>query len=579
MRISTSALLLAICLSGAATNTASAGDGKVTLIHTGDFHGHLTPRVNVRLDGTEGRMVGGLARIHALIKQIRARSHNSLLLHTGDTIQGSAEALFTRGQALVDVINDFGVDAFVPGNWDFVYGADRFIELFAGRDSAKPLAPWNVIAANLYYDGEPYAAKTGQRVAPPYLIKNVGGVKVGVLGLTTDRGPQIVGRAVTKGFRFLKNTSEELDAETARQVAELRDVQKVDIVVLMSEMGLANNIRLTEKIPGIDVALSSDMHEETKKAVVSKSGAVLIEEGQDGTMVGELVLHVKDRRVAKWDFKPHRIIDGMPEDPATAARIAEIRKPYLSGPAFVEHVNPFNGAKLKRPLDEVVGETAKPLHRSNFSSDSVPAVIEGSSHDFLTDAFRSVTGAQIASIRGFRFGTHVAVGPIKLEDLYHFVPIGPQIAVGTVSGEQLKNQIENNANGSLAPDVSKWTGGWLWAYSGVTMDFDVYQAAGQRASNILVGAAPWDAKSQYSYASYWFSTDPDALNTIPAKDIKVYKGDDGSPMDATEVVVKYLESLPGHKADTELGRYKLTKPLPKPAFDNPEIQPLRGARE
>jgi 2',3'-cyclic-nucleotide 2'-phosphodiesterase (5'-nucleotidase family) len=108
----------------------------------------------------------------------------------------------------------------------------------------------------------------------------------------------------------------------------------VDAVVMLSEMGLANNIRLAEKIAGIDVVLSSDMHEETKVPVVAKSGTVLLEEGQDGTMVGELKLKVKNHRVAMWDFKFHRIDASLPEDPATAARIAEIRKPFLAGPAF-----------------------------------------------------------------------------------------------------------------------------------------------------------------------------------------------------------------------------------------------------
>lgn len=571
--------LFAIGVLAGMSVSAHAGDGEVVVIHTGDFHGHLTPRVNVRIDGEEGHMLGGLARVHGVIKDIRAKNPNALLLHTGDTVQGSAEALFTQGQALVDVINDFGVDAFTPGNWEFVYGSSRFLELFVGTNGAAPLAPWNTVGANIFYDGEPYADKTGQRVLPPYVIKEVNGVKVGILGLTTDRGPQVVGRAVTKGFRFLKNSNDQLDAEVQKLVTELREQHKVDAVVMLSELGLANNVRLAEKIPGIDVVLSSDMHEETKAPVIAKSGTVLLEEGQDGTMVGELKLQVKDHRVAKWDFKLHRIDASLPEDPATAAKIAEIRKPFLAGPAFKEHVNPFNGTKLKKPIDTVVGETAKPLHRSNYASQEMPAVIEGSSHDFLADAFRSVTGAQVGAIRGFRFGTHVAVGQIKLEDLYHFVPIGPQIAVGKVKGQQLQNQIENTANGSLAPDLQQWTGGWLFGFSGVTADFDAYAAQGQRASNIMVNGQPLDLNADYTYASYWFKTDPEVINVVPAKDIQIFKGKDGEALDGTDVVMMYLDSLPGKKADPQLNRFKLVKPLPKPAFGNEEIQPLRGAAQ
>src|SRR5207344_78413 len=132
--------------------------------------------------------------------EIRAREKNTLLVNTGDTVQGSAEALFTRGQAIVDVLNRFEIDAFNPGNWDYVYGSQRFVETFAAQ---APKANWNAIAANLYYattEAEPqtfFPALGGQRVLPPYLIKQFGELKVAVLGLTTNRGPSSGGKTAT----------------------------------------------------------------------------------------------------------------------------------------------------------------------------------------------------------------------------------------------------------------------------------------------------------------------------------------------------------------------------------------------
>ena len=196
-------LALALFAAGTGVPQAFAGSGQVTVIHTGDFHGHLIPRPNLRSDAQGDSVEGGLARIYTVIKDIRKDDPKALLIHTGDTIQGSAEVLFTRGQAIVDILNTFKVDAFAPGNWEFVYGTQRFLELFADD---QPKAPWNTVAANLHYataaqePDSPYADKAGQRVLPPYVIKYVGDVKVGILGLTTDRGPQVVGRAVTKGF-------------------------------------------------------------------------------------------------------------------------------------------------------------------------------------------------------------------------------------------------------------------------------------------------------------------------------------------------------------------------------------------
>ena len=218
----------------------------------------------------------------------------------------------------------------------------------------------------------------------------------------------------------------------------------------------------------------------------------------------------------------------------------------------------------------------------------------------------------IGAIRGFRYGTHVPTGNIKYEDLFHFMPIGPQIARGKLPGQAIKNQIENAANGSLNPDVSKWTGGWLFNFSGVTMDLDPYATlvgaapfalSNGRAFNIAVNGAPLAFKQAdgvtnqtYTYASYWYSGDPCNINTIAVpgcvvdaatgapSNITILKDVDGSPLDATEVVVNYLQSL-GGPANPVLNRITLKNKttglptaLPAAKFGNKEVQPLRGAQ-
>ena len=282
---------------------APVSAAEITLIHMGDVHGHLVPRPSIRGE-TPAKTEGGLARMYTKISDIRAArsTDKTLLFNTGDTIQGSAEALFTKGQALVDVLNRFAIDAYAPGNWDWVYGVERALELFAGP-AAK--APWNALAANAYYEGEPYANRAGSRVLPPYIIREIDGVKIGILGFTTDRGPQVVGRGVTKGVRFTKG-----DAELKEFVTLLREKEKVALVIMMSELGLSNNIRLAEQTPGVDVILSSDMHEITREPVVTSTGTLIAEVGQDGQVIGsesdgrewtpgelELDLHHIDDRV------------------------------------------------------------------------------------------------------------------------------------------------------------------------------------------------------------------------------------------------------------------------------------------
>lgn len=642
-----------------ADNHKSMGkkSAEITLIHTGDFHGHLIPRPNLRSDG-DGRMEGGVARIYTKIQDIRKGAKNTLLLHTGDTIQGGAEVLFTRGQAMVDVLDNFGIDGFAPGNWEFVYGTARFQELFGkGR--------WGTVSANVRLnkpkdDGSyacPDATKPDQtnlaleHAVPPYIIKQVGGLKVGILGFTTDRGPQVVGTAVTDGLCFLSSapgTAKQRDASNAlvaiddvsevefelrKQIKQLREVEKVDLLVMLSELGLANNSLLASRNNGIDVILSSDMHEETRDAAVvttpNGGKTIVAEEGQDGTQIGQLKLEIRGGAVKKWTWKAHRIHDGIKEDKKIAAQIAELRKPFV-GKTFVPQTNPFHGGTLSVPIDTVVGSTEVGLHRTNFAHENMPAVIEGTGHVFLADAFRAVAGTDIGAIRGFRYGTHIVPGKIKLEDLYHFMPIGPQIARGNIAGQALKNQIENAANGSLNPDPRRWTGGWLFNFSGVTMDFDPYaKLEGKppfaldngRAFNIKVNGKPLTLKKEdgttnmaYSYASYWYGLDKRdkcLVNRVPlaqpnpgeCPSLRVAVRDAngkakfvtyeewqttpaGQRMDGTEVVVQYInDTLGGTLKTLEQNRTTLRDKatgqpttLPAPIFGNPEVQPLRGSK-
>jgi len=535
------------------------------------------PRPSVRGD-TTAKSEGGLARMYTKIEEIRARhAGKSLLINTGDTIQGSAEALFTRGQALVDVLNRFRIDAYTPGNWDWVYGTERALELFAGPDAK---APWHALAANAYYEGEPYAAQAGQRLLPPYLIREIGGVKVGILGFTTDRGPQVVGRGVTKGVKFTKG-----DAELKEFVKVLREREQVALIVVISELGLSNNIRLAEQVGGVDVILSADMHEITREPVVVGNKTVVAEVGQDGQVVGELNLTIDNGQMTNWKWTLHHIDDRIKADPAITKIVADVRKPFLAGPQFTPHTNPFNGTRLTRPLETVVGRTTVALHRMNFANQEPAAVIEGTSHILITDAIRHETKADIAAIRGFRYGTVVRPGTITIEDLYHFIPIGPMIAKGTIKGKQLKTQIENSVDGSLNPDVAKWTGGWLFNYSGVRAEIDPYGKAGERVNNIQIadrtgkGWKPLDPEADYTYASYYYARDPDLINTTPVRDVTVLKDQEGRDLDGVDVVTRYLAGLPNRTTSPKAGRLKLVRPVPSAVSRSPEIQPWRGVTQ
>ena len=584
-------VLAGLCAAGARTQQAAPAakraDGVVTLIHIGDIHGHLVSRPDAL---GAGRAVGGVARMATVVERIRReRGGRALLVNVGDALQGSAEALFTRGQAVIDVLAPLHIDAFVPGNWDYVYGIDRFVETFVGVGGQPPLASWPAIASNLLYSTPdagtrtPHVDVTGERVLPAFVVRDVGGVRVAIIGVTTTRGPRALGTASTRGFTFSAG-----DSHLSKLVARVRDRERADVVVVASELELANNVRIAEETPGIDVILSADMHELTREPIVASTGTLIVEEGQDGAAVGELTLTVRDGRVASRRWRLHEITDRVPEDPRVARAVAAARRPFLAGGAFDRQLrNPINDAPLSAPIDQVVGYTTVPLHRANPATHGLPAVLEGSSHDLLSDAMRAATGADVALIRGFRFGTHVRPGPVTREDLYHYLPIGAQVAVaGGVPGRVLWQQLESSLDGALDSDPRRWTGGWFVGTSGLAVEVDPYRPSGARLRSVRVNGVPLDTTGarRYSVAGLWFSSEPAAVSNCAVcvsagEGVRLVEAPGGTVVDAVEIVAGYLASLPDSTASPVVGRVRLVRPLPPHLYRFDEIQPLRGASE
>ena len=578
------AMLLAVTTGSLGVPAAS---GTVTLIHIGDLHGHLVPRPDAL--GEPARNVGGLAQLATVVERIRAANRGrTLLVNVGDAVQGSAEALFTRGGAVIDVLTPLGIDAYVPGNWDYVYGIDHFVASFAGFDGRKPTAPWPSVASNLYYATpdagmrSPYIDVTGERVLPPFLVRDVGGIRVGLIGITTTRGPRALGKESTRGLTFTAG-----DLELPTLVSRLRQREHVHLVVVASELELANNIRIAESTPGIDVILSADMHELTHEPIVASTGTVIVEEGQDGAAVGELTVSVRAGTMAGWKWRVHDVTDSIRPHPEVAKRVAAARRPFLAKTFDRRLTNPINGAPLSGPIDEVLGYTRAALHRANPAGHGVPAVIEGSSHDLIGDALREIARADIALVRGFRFGTHVLPGPITREDLYHFLPIGSQVGVAEgVPGSVIWRQLESSLQGALDDDPRRWTGGWFVGVSGLTLTIDPYAPAGSRVRDVRVNGTAIDTTGvrRYSVAGLWFPSEPDAVSNCgpcvaSGSGVRLEKGADGQPEDAVEIVARYLASQPDSMVSPNVGRVRLLRPLPSPSYRFPEIQPLHGVTD
>lgn len=538
------------------------------LLHIGDIHGHLLPRPHLRSDGARA-LQGGLARLSTLIRRLRGEVRDTLLLNTGDTVQGSAEALFTRGQALVDVLDHFGIDGFAPGNWDYLYGKARFLELFGPGSGASGGCRWGAVAANVF------DAADGTPLLPACRMLDVAGGRIAVLGLSGDRAINALGPWVTEGIRFTSDA-----AEIGPLLERIRACESPDAIVLLSEFGLAKNIAIAGRHPDLSVVLSSDMHEETRQPVVTPEGVLVSEVGQDGTRLGQFDLVLDGGRVREWRYVLHVVDDALSEDPFIASRAEAVRRPFVAGAAFRPHVDPISGATLDTPIDTVVGEACVGLHRSGFAQDPVPAVLHGTSSQYLAEAFRRQGRADIGHMRGFRYGTHVAPGPIRLEDLYHYMPVGPQVATGTATGGAIVAGLERSADGVFNPDPFAWTGGWLDAFAGLRYDIDPSGKKGGRIDNVQVRRAgqsdwePLDAGRAYRIAGYWYARCPHKVGSLDADGVEVLREAPDDVRDACAVVVGDLAAAP---ARPDMSGVRVRTSLPAPAFGNPEIQPLRGA--
>src|SRR5215472_4191611 len=200
--------------------------GNVTLLHMTDPHGTLLPvyyrepdtRIGIGDEAGKAPFLSG----EALLKRVRdERPGKTLLLDGGDTLQGSATALWTRGEDMIRAMNLLGVEVFTP-HWEFTYGIDRVKELFGDRGSRGRFAGDFVChnVKELNWDVP---------VFKPYTIKDVGGVRVGVIGQAFPYVP------VSHPQRFVPGLTFGIQEDQAQKlVNELRDSQKADLVVLLS---------------------------------------------------------------------------------------------------------------------------------------------------------------------------------------------------------------------------------------------------------------------------------------------------------------------------------------------------------
>jgi 2',3'-cyclic-nucleotide 2'-phosphodiesterase (5'-nucleotidase family) len=476
---------------------ARGGDGEpvtISVVYVADLHAQLEPHAELFWHDGRDEMTtaGGVARIATAVEAIRReRPDRVLFLDAGDTIQGSAAAAWTEGRAVVPAVNALKFDLGIPGNWEVVYGAEA-LKRRAG-EFGHPL-----IAANLRDD------KTNKLVFPPYLVKDVGGVRIGFIGLTDPDVPDRQPPSYSKGLGFAGAES------IPPLIDQLRNREEVHVVVLVAHVGLPKAIALAERLSGVDVVLSSDTHERTYEPIV-RGDTWVVEPGAFGSFLGRLDLTVRDGALVgrRWELVELRA-DRFAEDPE------------------VKRVVDQSLAPLRPRLDREIGRTEVPLLRYN--------VVETSLDLMLSDALREAAGTEIGLSNGFRFSPPLTAGPILESDLWDWYPITTPLKVGKVTGRQLREFWELELEHVFAADPEKLFGGWLPRPSGMTVRFQATAPAGQRLREVRVGGKPLEDDRLYTVAACEREGDsPDTLCRI-----RNVRGPRVLDLDAHEAVRRYL---------------------------------------
>ncbi|MDH5513071.1 MAG: 5'-nucleotidase C-terminal domain-containing protein, partial [Gammaproteobacteria bacterium] len=343
-------------------------------------------------------------------------------------------------------------------------------------------ANFPTVAINLYNYNEVTRAITGQ-THPGYIVKDAGGVKVGIIGITSDVVPQQA-QAFNTGFRFTMGYKE-LPANITAAKAE-----GAELIVVLSELGLAKNIQLVKEFPEINVMFSGHTHERTPEAIVIKRGlfgsniGIVTEAGED-SFLGRLDVTVYRGRITGYNWKLLEADSSVPEDPAIAELIEQERKTFVSGPDFMCHTfgpNAFpfgKGHVVCDPFDTVVGHTNPTIQRWN--------VLEDISNNVMVDAFLDLAqfvnpsmnaGNSLSTTNGFRFDIVILgsddgfSGNITLGDLYDYYPIGAAIALAEFTGGRLMDHWESVLSNVFDPNPYRQRGGWFLGFTN-NMHFDV----------------------------------------------------------------------------------------------------------
>ena len=452
----------------------------MTILHTADIHGQLLTHDEFFIE--EGKPIykkrGGYATLKTMVNELRSQNpNNTILVDGGDCFQGSGVAALSKGKAIVPLMNDLAYDLILPGNWEVIYGKAMMMEDMFGYNAPK-------VCANMYHKDNKNVV--GDLIFSPYYIKVVGGIKVGFIGYNDPLTANRQSPAYSDGIEFTHP-----ETNVAKYIEKLRKHEKCDLVILLTHMGLAQQVGLADSpmVKGVNYILGADTHERVRQPLLRKFAKVT-EPGAFGSFVARLDIAMEDGIIKEQSYQ---LLDVDPdrykEDEAMKALVEKAREPY------------------KGKIDRVIGTTKTPLIRYY--------IIETPMDNFLTDAIMWKFRPDIALSNGFRFCPPLVPDPktglaeITVDFLWNMIPEDSEAKQGTITGKQLWGYMETELHNAFAKDPSKRFGGWVVRFKGMEVNFTINNEKGKRLNWINVKGKPVDLGKTYTIVACERDGDPD----------------------------------------------------------------------
>lgn len=457
---------------------------------------------------------GGFPQLKSLLDMLREQAggkENTLTIDGGDLWQGSGTSLWTRGVDMVEASNILGLDVMV-GHWEFTYREDEVLSnvaLFKGdfigqNVRVKEDALFGDEYATMVekYDGRGLYDEDTGHAFQPYVIKEVGGARVAVVGQafprTANANPQEFFPDWSFGLR---------EDDMADLVEQIRGDENPDAVVLLSHNGMDVDVKMAERVPGLNAVFGGHTHDGMPKPVKVKNPAGhecwVTNAGSNSKYVGVMDFEI-DNGIKNMSYRMFPVIsDWLPEDKEMKAYIKQMRNTRYDDKIIESRSSKFsyNPKRVGKTYHEILSEKLAIADRTLYRRGN----FMGTWDQVLCNALRWEYGADVAMSAGVRWGTTTLRGDwITMEDVMTQCAMTyAETYVQEMKGQDLMNVLEGVADNLFDPDPYLQSGGDMVRVGGLDYTIDPAKKLNQRISDArLDDGSPIEPDRMYKVAGW-----------------------------------------------------------------------------